>query len=427
MIAHSSASIIEKGAPPKLPELLAPAGNPEKLAVAIHYGADAVYLAGKSFGLRAHAGNFSDDELAAAVSTAHRAGVRVYVTVNIFAHQDDLAGLGAYLLMLRDLGVDGLIIADPGVLALARRTVPELPIHLSTQANVTNHESARFWAAQGVGRINPARELSLTELAALRAASQVELEVFVHGAVCIAYSGRCFMSLYLTGRDANRGDCAQPCRYSYRLEEEKRPGNFFPVDEDGRSSQIFNARDLCLLHRLPDLLRLGIDALKIEGRMKSLFYVGGVVRLYRAALDYWRDHGLPATADSAALPPAFSEELNKLGSRGQSQHFLDGPPTAADMLPDGATVRQQWAPAAMVREAGRQPLVEVRNPIRVGETLEYLAGGLDNLPCRVVAIQAEVAEAGRPTPGQANPGSRVRLQLDQPGPFIAPGLFRKLS
>ncbi|MDZ7640464.1 MAG: peptidase U32 family protein [Desulfurivibrio sp.] len=347
MIAHLADSIIEKNASPKLPELLAPAGNPEKLAVAIHYGADAVYLAGKSFGLRAHAGNFNDDELVAAVQTAHAAGVKVYVTVNIFAHQDDLAPLPAYLLRLRANGVDGLIIADPGVLAVARRTVPELPIHLSTQANVTNVESARFWTACGVRRINPARELTLAELGQLRGGSEAELEIFVHGALCIAYSGRCFMSLYLTGRDANRGDCAQPCRYRYRLEEEKRPGQFWPVDEDGRGVQIFNARDLCLLARLPELLRLPVDALKLEGRMKSLFYVGAVVRLYRAALDYWRQHGLPAAGESDGLPPEFAAELARIGSRGQSSNFLDGPPTAHDMLYEGTTVNRAAAPAGL--------------------------------------------------------------------------------
>ena len=295
----------------KLPELLAPAGNFEKMQTAIHYGADAVYLGGKKFSLRAHATNFSDEEIGQAVAYAHERGVQVYTTLNIFAHNDDLAELPAYLAALQEAKVDGLIISDPGILAVARRTVPQLPIHLSTQANVTNLESVRFWVGQGVKRLNLARELSLAEIAQIRQATEAELEIFVHGALCISYSGRCLLSLYLTGRDANQGNCAHPCRYHYRLEEEKRPGQFFPVEEDSRGTYIFNAKDLCLLHRLPDLIRTGADSLKLEGRMKSVYYVGAITRLYRAALDFWKAQGL-----DAALPETFGEELLKIGSRG---------------------------------------------------------------------------------------------------------------
>ena len=275
----------------KLPELLAPAGNFEKMQTAIHYGADAVYLGGKKFSLRAHATNFGEEEIAQAVAYAHGHGVQVYTTLNIFAHNDDLAELPDYLAALREAKVDGLIISDPGILAVARRVVPELPIHLSTQANVTNLESVRFWAGQGVKRLNLARELSLAEITQIRQATEAELEIFVHGALCISYSGRCLLSLYLTGRDANQGNCAHPCRYHYRLEEEKRPGQFFPVEEDSRGTYIFNAKDLCLLNRLPELIRAGADSLKIEGRMKSVYYVGAITRLYRAALDYWAGAG----------------------------------------------------------------------------------------------------------------------------------------
>ena len=398
------------------PELLAPAGNPEKLKVAVHYGADAVYLGGSRYSLRAHAGNFSDEQLQEAVTFAHGAGVRVYVAVNIFAHQDDLVGLEDYLCFLRRIEADGLIIADPGVLAVARRVVPELPVHLSTQANVTNPESAAFWEACGVSRINPARELSLAEITGLRERVRAELEIFVHGALCISYSGRCFLSLYLTGRDANRGECSHPCRYLYRLEEEKRPGRFYPIEEDHRGSYIFNAKDLCLLHRLPELIRAGADALKIEGRMKSLFYVGTVVRLYRAALDFWGDHGL-----GTPLPAEFAAELARLGGRGQSENFLDHPPGPPDMLYDGTTVNPHWAPAAIVREGGAAPLVEARNPFQRGDTIEFLGRGLTNIPCRVMVMHDQ---SGREVE-RANPNSLLRLNLDPAGDYPRHGLFRQ--
>ena len=404
------------------PELLAPAGTFEKLQAAIRYGADAVYLGGTKYSLRAHAGNFSDEDLAAAIRYAHGHGVKVYVTVNIFAHAADLAGLPAYLHTLREAAADALIIADPGVLAIARRTVPELPIHLSTQANVTNRESACFWVAQGVKRLNLARELSLAEIRAIRAATAAELELFTHGALCISYSGRCLLSLYLTGRDANQGDCAHPCRYRYRLEEEKRPGQFFPVEEDDRGSYIFNAKDLCLLNRLPDLIAAGADSLKLEGRMKSVYYVGAIVRLYRAALDYWQEHGLPTSEVPTALPPAFQEELHKIGSRGYTENFLDEPPGQNDMLYEGAMVRAEYAPVGIVREAGESPLVETRNPITLGETVEYLGPGLANLAGRIVALTDQSGN----TMTRANPNQLVRLTLDRPAQGWLPlGLIRK--
>ncbi|MEW6500851.1 MAG: peptidase U32 family protein [Thermodesulfobacteriota bacterium] len=405
-----------------LPELLAPAGTFDKLQTAIRYGADAVYLGGTRYSLRAHAGNFGEEELARAVGYAHGQGVKVYVTVNAFAHQADLEGLPAYLRTLREAGADGLIVADPGVLAVARRTVPEVPIHLSTQANVTNSESARFWVAQGVKRLNLARELSLAEVRAIRAATTAQLELFTHGALCISYSGRCLLSLYLAGRDANQGDCAHPCRYRYRLEEEKRPGQFFPVEEDERGTYIFNAKDLCLLNRLPDLIAAGADSLKLEGRMKSVSYVGGIVRLYRAALDYWRDHGLPPAGTPATLPPAFGEELAKIGSRGYTENFLDEPPGASEMLYEGAAVRADYAPAGIVRQGGARPLVETRNPVAAGDLVEYLGPGITNLPGRIVAIadQEGVAMA------RANPNALVRLTLDPPARDWQPlGLIRK--
>ncbi|MHB1185865.1 MAG: peptidase U32 family protein [Desulfobulbia bacterium] len=401
----------------KLPELLAPAGNFEKMQTAIHYGADAVYLGGKKFSLRAHATNFSDEEIGQATAYAHERGVQVYTTLNIFAHNDDLADLPEYLAALREAKVDGLIISDPGILAVAQRVAPEIPIHLSTQANVTNLESVRFWVGQGVKRLNLARELSLAEITQIRQATGAELEIFVHGALCISYSGRCLLSLYLTGRDANQGNCAHPCRYHYRLEEEKRPGQFFPVEEDSRGTYIFNAKDLCLLNRLPDLIRSGADSLKIEGRMKSVYYVGAITRLYRAALDYWGAQGL-----DAALPESFREELLKIGSRGYTENFFDQPPSTADMLYDGPMISYDYAPVGIVRQAGTQPVIETRNPIAKGDRVEYLDRGLNNTAHTVLSLSGP--NGAQLT--QANPNSLITLTLD-PAPAVCEnnGLFRK--
>lgn len=401
----------------KLPELLAPAGNFEKMQTAIHYGADAVYLGGKKFSLRAHATNFGEEEIAQAVAYAHGHDLQVYTTINIFAHNDDLAELPDYLASLREAKVDGLIISDPGILAVARRIVPELPIHLSTQANVTNLESVRFWAAQGVKRLNLARELSLVEITQIRQATETELEIFVHGALCISYSGRCLLSLYLTGRDANQGNCAHPCRYHYRLEEEKRPGQFFPVEEDSRGTYIFNAKDLCLLNRLPELIQAGADSLKLEGRMKSVYYVGAITRLYRAALDYWQTEGL-----DAALPATFRDELLKIGSRGYTENFCDQPPTTADMLYNGPLISYDYAPVGIVRQTGPQPVIETRNPIMVGDHLEYLGRGLNNTEHTVLSLTG----ANDAPLIQANPNNLITLTLD-PAPTTCEnnGLFRK--
>ncbi|MBU4176300.1 MAG: U32 family peptidase [Proteobacteria bacterium] len=401
----------------KLPELLAPAGNFEKMQTAIHYGADAVYLGGKKFSLRAHATNFSDEEIVQATAYAHEHGVQVYTTLNIFAHNDDLAELPGYLAALREAKVDGLIISDPGILAVAQRVAPEIPIHLSTQANVTNLESVRFWVGQGVKRLNLARELSLAEITRIRQATEAELEIFVHGALCISYSGRCLLSLYLTGRDANQGNCAHPCRYHYRLEEEKRPGQFFPVEEDSRGTYIFNAKDLCLLNRLPELVRAGADSLKIEGRMKSVYYVGAITRLYRAALDYWGAQGL-----DAALPESFREELLKIGSRGYTENFFDQPPGTADMLYDGPMISYDYAPVGIVRQAASQPVIETRNPIAVGDRLEYLGRGLVNTAHTVLSLSGPNGAQL----SQANPNSLITLGLD-PAPAVCEnnGLFRK--
>ena len=398
---------IERNARPSLPELLAPAGNMEKLRTTVHYGADAVYLGGKNFSLRQKAGNFSLEEMAAARDFLRPRGVKLYVTVNIFAHNADFAAFEHYLRQLEALGVDALIVADPGIFDQVRRLLPKMAVHISTQANVTNLYAARFWLALGARRLNLARELSFTEIAAIRSGVAGELEVFVHGALCISYSGRCMLSNYLTGRDANRGECAHPCRYRYALLEEKRPGQYFPVEEDERGTYIFNAKDLCLLPRLPLLVAAGIDSLKIEGRMKSVYYAGGVTRVYRAALDYLA--ALPAEAwnepENIIMPEEFMTEIWRIGTRGASENFFSGHPGPEEMLFDSARATQQGELAAMVRKAGAAPLVEARNRFAVGDEVEYLPPGLAAIPARVTAL---VSETGENLP-VVNPGQLARL------------------
>lgn len=394
-----------------LPELLAPAGSLEKLQIAAHYGADAVYMGGGSYSLRAHA-VVDNDTLATAVAYAHQQKIKLYVTINILAHNADLEGLESYLRFLAEIKVDGLIIADPGIFSLARKSVPLIPIHLSTQANITNRASALFWQQQGVERVNLARELSLQEIHQIRQAVTIKLELFVHGAICISYSGRCSLSLYLTGRDANLGNCAHPCRYRYVLEEEKRPGQFFPVEEDRRGTYLFNSKDLCLLHRLPELIGAGADSLKIEGRMKSIYYVGSVVRLYRAALDFiaaeWRRN--PEGLSELVLPASFSAELAMIGSRGYTENFIAGPPGREEMLYQGIRASQSHTPVGVVRRAGPVPLIEMRNPLNQGETIEYMAKGLNHWP----AVVTKITTADGEIIERANPGSLVLLHTDPP-------------
>ena len=399
----------------KIPELLAPAGSFEKMVAAIHYGADAVYCGGKKFSLRAHASNFSEKELGGAVQYAHEKNVKLYVTVNIFAHQQDLQGLGKHLQHLQDIGVDGIIISDPGILTMAKEAIPDVPIHLSTQANVTNPGNARFWEAQGVRRLNLARELSLAEIAEIRKglAPGTKLEIFVHGALCISYSGRCLLSYYFTGRDANRGECAHPCRYKYALQEEKRPGQYFPVEEDEHGTYIFNSKDLCLLNKLPQLINIGVDSLKIEGRMKSVYYVGAVVRVYRAALDYIAANWNPPAVDNrnVTLPPLYMEELMKVGTRGYTENFIFGPPGAEDMLYDRPRSDQEYMPVGVVQGFGNKAQaeywleVEARNPLRKGDTVEYLSRDINAVAFEVLEL---LDQDGIPLE-QANPGNVVRV------------------
>ncbi|MCR4586119.1 MAG: U32 family peptidase [Lachnospiraceae bacterium] len=273
------------------PELLIPAGSLDVFKVAVDYGADAVYIGGEAYGLRAKAKNFSYDDMAQAIAYAHERGVKVHVTANIFAHNSDIEDAADYFGSLRELKPDALIISDPGMFMTARGVCPEIEIHVSTQANNTNYKTCSFWHEQGAKRVVMARELSLAEIKEIRdkTPESLEIESFIHGAMCISYSGRCLLSAYLTGRDANHGECTHPCRWKYALEEETRPGQFFPVDENERGTYIFNSKDLCMIEHIPELVNAGIDSFKVEGRMKTALYVATVARTYRKAIDWYAE------------------------------------------------------------------------------------------------------------------------------------------
>lgn len=359
----------------KKPELLAPAGNFEKLKYALHYGADAVYCAGKRFGLRAGAGNFELAELAEAVQYVHERGKRIYVTLNMIPHNDDLEGLPEYVQALKAMGVDAVLVADPGVFAIVRETEPELKVSISTQANNTNWKTAEFWYRQGARRIVLARELGLFEMQTIveKTPADMEIETFVHGAMCISYSGRCLLSHYMTGRDSNQGDCAHPCRWKYHLIEETRPEEDFRIEEDETGSFIFNSKDLCLIDHLPELMDAGIDSLKIEGRMKSIYYVATVVQAYRQAIDYYYAHPEAKTVD-----PKYFEELRKVSHRNYTTGFFEHKTTADDQnygtssytrLYDFAGVVQSYDPETGVA------VIQQRNKISVGETIEVMVAG----------------------------------------------------
>ena len=393
------------------PEILAPAGDLEKLKVAVLYGADAVYLGGRHFGLRAGAGNFTGAEMAEGVRFAHEKNVRVYVTLNIFAHNRDLDLLPEYLASVGSAGVDGVIVSDPGVFDLVREYTPELPVHLSTQANTTNWAAARFWEERGMSRLVLARELSLGEIREIRGRVGVELEVFVHGAMCISYSGRCLLSNYLTGRDANRGDCAQSCRWRYALVEEKRPGQFLPIEEDDRMAYILGSRDLCLIEYLPQLIEAGINSFKIEGRMKSVHYVAAVVKAYREALDaYLRE------PQGYRFNPAWLEEIGKVSHRHYTTGFLLGNPGVDGQLYDGEIYRRSHAFVGLVREydqAAGMALVEQRNRFAVGDEVEILVPRGSNVKLRITEIYDD---GGNSVPAAPHPQQMVRVPVDTPLP-----------
>lgn len=359
----------------KKPELLAPAGNMEKMKMALLYGADAVYLGGQMFGLRAFGGNFAQEELKEAVDFAHALQKKVYVTVNIFPHNSDIDKLPDYLRYLASIKVDAILVADLGVFSLARKLVPELSIHISTQANSTNWAAVNAWQELGAERVVLAREMSLKEIREIRAKCPAELEMFIHGAMCISYSGRCLLSNYFTGRDSNRGSCAQPCRWKYALVEETRPGQYFPVMEDDRGSYIFNSKDMCLMPNLAEVIESGIDSLKIEGRMKSVHYAASVTKAYRMAIDsYFAD------PERFSVKDEWLEELDKVSHRAYTTGFYYGNPTEKDQIYANSSYQQTSDFVGLVLdydETTGWATVEQRNNMKVGQEIEIFQPKLD--------------------------------------------------
>lgn len=387
-------------------ELLAPAGNFEKLETVIHYGADAVYLAGKQFSLRNFSDNFNLSELADALELAHGRGVNVYLACNIYPRNHELDELRAYLAQLSRLDIDALIVADPGVFMAARELLPQTPLHISTQANTTNTACARFWEQLGARRINTARELSLKEIGELSDASRLEIEAFVHGAMCISYSGRCLLSNYMAGRDSNRGECCQPCRWRYALVEEKRPGKYYPLMEDDRGSYVFNSRDLCMLEHLPAMAAAGIRSFKIEGRMKGIHYVATAVKVYREALDHYA-----ADRDNYQIDPVWRAELAKVGHRGYGTGFYLE--CEADQAPNYDNLQvpaQRFVGKVLAPPVDGRTHVQVRNKICRGDRIEHLPR--HGHP-RTVTVKAIWNLAGESVT-VVQPGSEAWLAVDFP-------------
>ncbi len=390
------------------PELLAPAGNMEKLKIAVHYGADAVYLGGQAFGLRNMADNFSVAEMGAALDFCHSKGVKAYLTINSYPRNEALAELEQYLAQVAPLPFDAYIVADPGVIDAVRQVSPERELHLSTQANTINWRSARFWQQQGVRRINLAREMTLDNITeTVKAVPGMEFEAFMHGALCISYSGRCLISSMLTGRDANQGECTHPCRWSYHLVEESRPGEYFPVVEDENGTFIFNSRDLCLLEHIPALIGSGLHALKIEGRMKGINYVASVLRVYRRAIDEYLDN--PA---AWVCRPEWLEELAKLSHRGYTTGFLFGQPLDVGQEYQSAYIRSHDFVGVVDEVQGDGTLIiSVRNRIKTGDVIEFIGPGMrsDTL---TLGLFSSLPERGQPVPAEiAQPNSRILLSV----------------
>ncbi|NJD37895.1 MAG: U32 family peptidase [Geobacter sp.] len=405
------------------PELLAPAGTLEKLICAIHYGADAVYLGGPDFGLRNMAGNFSLEEMPEALRYAHAHGVRCYLTVNSYPADHALQRLEQYLQALAPLPFDAYIISDPGVLRMVRRISPQRELHLSTQANTINRESVLFWQDQGISRVNLAREMTLEDIRATTAAVTLPCEVFVHGALCIAYSGRCLLSSAMTGRSANLGECTQPCRWKYALMEERSPGEYQPIREDSSGTFIYNSKDLCLLDYLPDLVRAGVGSLKIEGRMKGIHYLAGVLRVYRTALDRFC-----ADPNGYRTDPAWMEELTTISHRGYTTGFLLGDPRDVGQSYEAGYLRSHKLVGVIEAksEAGLAE-VAVRNRFQQGDQLAlmgpamksavFTAGALQQLLPTGELLPVVVVHPNMrillPVPASAAVGDMIRL----PGPI----------
>ena len=378
------------------PELLIPASSLEVLKTAVIFGADAVYIGGEAFGLRAKAKNFTMEEMAEGISFAHAHGVKVYVTANILAHNDDLSGAAEYFEELKNMKPDqpdALIISDPGMFTIAKQVWPEVEIHISTQANNTNYQTYLFWWQLGAKRVVSARELSLAEIAEIRAhiPEDMEIESFIHGAMCISYSGRCLLSNYFTGRDANQGACTHPCRWKYAVVEEKRPGEYLPVYENERGTYIFNSKDLCMIEYVPEIVAAGIDSLKIEGRMKTALYVATVARTYRKAIDAYFD----SEETYRAHMDWYKAEISKCTYRQFTTGFYFGKPDENTQIYDSNTYVNEYIYLGIVEEAtekevdgGRKNLVRIeqRNKFCVGDTIEIMKPDGKNVEVKVLSM-----------------------------------------
>ncbi len=389
-------------------ELLVPAGSLDILKTAVVYGADAVYIGGEAFGLRAKAKNFSLEEMREGVSFAHRRGVKVYVTANIFAHNDDLPEVESYFEELKTVGMDALIISDPGVFEIARRILPETDVHISTQANNTNYGTYRFWHGLGAKRVVAARELSLREIGQLREQipGDMEIECFVHGAMCIAYSGRCLLSNYFAGRDANHGECTHPCRWNYAVAEETRPGEYLPLYENERGTFLFNSKDLCMIGYIPEMIGAGIDSFKIEGRMKHALYVATVTRTYRRAIDDF----LQGEDIYRRNLEWYKQEIGKCTRREFTTGFYFGKPGAESQIYANSTYIKDYVYLGSI-ESTAEPgggWLEQKNKFSVGETVEIMKPDGRNLEAVVRAIYDE---DGRSQESAPHARQRVRVDL----------------
>ncbi len=391
------------------PELLCPAGDRERLDMALAYGADAVYLAGNAFGMRAFAGNFDREGLAAAVEAAHAKGVRVHVTCNTLARNHEAAQLPEYLEYLDSIGADAVIAAGVEVLDLCKRHAPHVQVHMSTQTGITNYEAARVWHELGASRVILARELSLDEVAELKAKAPrgLEVECFVHGAMCVSWSGRCLLSNYMTGRDASRGACAQPCRYQYALMEEKRPGEYFPVFEENGETFIMNSRDMCMIDHIPELLRAGVDSLKIEGRAKSAYYAAMTAAAYR--------HGVDAAAEGRPLDPAWRAEVDKVSHRHYSTGFWFGQP---GQYTDSARYVRDWQVLAVVESCDGlgNARLSLRNKFAAGDEIEVVGPGVPAFPMSAPMMRdVDGFELREPR----NPRMEFYMRLPRPAPPLS--------
>lgn len=394
----------------KKPELLIPASSLEVLKTAVIFGADAVYIGGEAFGLRAKAKNFTPEEMREGIAFAHEHGVKVHVTANILAHNYDLEGARAYFKELSDIKPDALIVADPGMVMLAKENCPGIDIHLSTQANNTNYMTFRFWYDQGIRRVVCARELSLKEIKEIREniPADMEIESFIHGAMCISYSGRCLLSSYFTGRDANHGACTHPCRWKYSIVEETRPGEYLPVFENERGTYIFNSKDLCMIEHIPEMMDAGIDSFKIEGRMKTALYVATVARTYRKAVD--------AAASSREayekILPWCLEEISKCTYRQFTTGFYFGKPDETTQIYDNNTYINEYIYLGIVGETeGNTVGIEQRNKFSVGEVIEIMKPDGTNRETKVLSI---VNEDGEEMESAPHPQQKLRVTLDAP-------------